>query len=70
MPSVLIRFDESTYRALNSVAEKRRRADFIRNAITRAIREEEYARMRRAYDAQPDSETEADDWSNCEEFKL
>jgi hypothetical protein len=70
MPSLLIRLDEATYRALNSVAEKRRRAEFVRGAITRAIREEEYARIRRAYEAQPDSETEADDWSNCEEFKL
>jgi hypothetical protein len=54
---------------LNAVAAKRRRAEFVRDAITRAIREEEYARMRRAYEAQPDSESEADDWSNCEEYK-
>jgi predicted transcriptional regulator len=70
MPSVLIRLDESTYRALNSVAEKRRRAEFIRGAITRAIIEAEEVRTRRAYELQPDSEAEADDWSNCEEFKL
>jgi len=69
MPSLLVRLDESTFRALNSVAEKRRRAEFVRVAITRAIREEEYARMRRAYEAQPDSESEADDWSNCEKYK-
>ncbi len=69
MPSVLIRLSDSTYRALNSVAEKRRRAEFIRSAITRAIREEEEARTRRAYELQPDSESEADDWSNCEEYK-
>jgi predicted transcriptional regulator len=68
MPSVLIRLSDSTYRALNSVAEKRRRAEFIRNAITRAILEEQYAQMRRAYELQPDSESEADDWSNCEEY--
>jgi hypothetical protein len=65
---MLIRLDEPTYRALSSVAEKRKRAEFVRKAITKAIREEEYARMRRAYIAQPDSETEADDWSNCEEY--
>lgn len=69
MPSVLIRLDESTYRALNQVAERRRRAEFIRCAIHRAIREEEAARTRRGYAAQPDSESEADDWSNCEEYK-
>jgi hypothetical protein len=68
MPSVLIRLDDSTYRALNSVAEKRRRAEFIRAAIVRAIREEEEARTRLAYALQPDSESEADDWSNCEEY--
>jgi predicted transcriptional regulator len=69
MRSVLIRLDDSTYRALNSVTEKRRRAEFIRGAITRAIGEEEEARTRRAYALQPDSDSEADDWSNCEEYK-
>lgn len=68
MPSMLIRLDETTYRALNAVAEKRKRAAFVRAAITQAIREEEYARMRQAYLLQPDSESEADDWSNCEEY--
>jgi predicted transcriptional regulator len=70
MPSVLIRLDDSIFRALNSVARKRQRAEFIRRAIVHAIREEEEARTRRAYALQPDSESEADDWSNCEEFKL
>ena len=69
MHSVLIRLDDSIFRALNSVAEKRRRAEFIRGALVRAIREEEEARTRRAYALQPDSESEADDWSNCEEYK-
>jgi hypothetical protein len=69
MPSMLIRLDETTQRALERVAKKGARAEFVRDAITRAIREEEYARMRRAYEAQPDSESEADDWSNCEEYK-
>lgn len=66
---MLVRLDETTQRALNRVAKKGARAEFIRSAITRAIREEEYARMRLAYEAQPDSESEADDWSNCEEYK-
>jgi predicted transcriptional regulator len=68
MPSLLIRLDEPTYKSLNRLAAKRQRAEFIRNAITRAIREEEEARTRRAYALQPDSESEADDWSNCEEY--
>jgi hypothetical protein len=63
MPSVLIRLNDSTYRALNSVSEKRRRAEFIRGAIVRAIREAEEARTRRAYELQPDSASEAGDWS-------
>jgi len=66
---MLVRLDETTQRALNRVAKKGARAEFIRSAITRAIREEEYARMRLAYEAQPDSESEADDWSNCEAYK-
>lgn len=69
MPSVLIRLDDPTYRALNAVAEKRRRAEFIRHAIVRAIREAEEARTRRAYALQPDSASEADDWSTSEEYK-
>jgi hypothetical protein len=69
MPSMLVRLDESTQRALNRVAKKGARAEFIRGAITRAILEEQYARIRRAYEAQPDSEAEADDWSNCEEYQ-
>jgi predicted transcriptional regulator len=69
MPSLLIRLDDSTYQALNAVAERRRRAEFVRNAIVRAIRDTEEARTRRAYELQPDSESEADDWSNCEEYK-
>jgi len=69
MPSLLVRLDETTQRALNRVAKKGARAEFIRSAITRAIREEEEARTRRAYELRPDSESEADDWSNCEEYK-
>ena len=69
MPSMLVRLDESTQRALNRVAKKGARAEFIRSAITRAILDAEEARTRRAYELQPDSESEADDWSNCEEYK-
>ena len=69
MSSILIRLDEVTQRALHRVAKKSARAEFIRGAITRAIREEDAAPTRRAYELQPDSELEADDWSNCEEYK-
>jgi predicted transcriptional regulator len=71
MKSVLIELDEPTYRALNHVAPaaKRVRAQFIRDAIRKAIREAEYERIRLAYQAYPDSEAEADDWSTAEEYK-
>ena len=71
MKSLLVQLDEPTYRALNRVAPaaKRQRAEFVRTAIRRAIRETEEARTRRAYLDQPDSESEADDWSSAEEWK-
>jgi len=70
MKSFLVQLDEPTYRALNRLAppRQRRRSRFIRDAIRRAIREAEYAAIRAAYEAQPDSEAEADDWSTAEEF--
>ena len=71
MPALLVNLDDSTYRALNQIAPaaKRRRAEFIRTAIKKAIREAEFDRIRRAYELQPDSAAEADDWSTCEEYK-
>lgn len=71
MKSVLIELDDPTYAALNHIAPaaKRLRAQFIREAIRKAIREAEYERIRQAYLAQPDSEAEADDWSTAEEYK-
>jgi len=70
MPSVLVQLDEETYRSLNKVAppNKRKRTEFIRRAIQEAIHAREFARMREAYRRQPDSATDIDDWSNCEEF--
>lgn len=72
MPSILIQLDDATFRALNHVAPaaKRRRTEFIRQAVKEAIRTQEFARMKEAYLKQPDSVADADDWSNCEEFKL
>jgi len=71
MKAILVELDDSTYMALDRVAPaaKRLRGGFIRDAIRRAILEAEYARTRQAYLAAPDSEEEADDWSNAEEYK-
>ncbi len=71
MKPLLIQLDDPTFRALNRIAPaaKRRRSEFVREAIRRAVREAEYARMRAAYERQPDSELEADDWSAAEEYR-
>jgi predicted transcriptional regulator len=71
MKSILIQLDDQTYRLLDRVAPaaKRQRAQFIRQALQKAILETEEARTRAAYLAQPDSEAEADDWSNAEEYR-
>ena len=69
MQSLLVQLDEPTYRALNRVAAKRKRAEFVRAAIRKAIRESEEARTRLAYLQQPDSEMDADHWSNAEDWK-
>ena len=69
MPALLVHLDEPTIRALEKISAKRKRSEFIRSAIKRAIRDAEYERMRRAYAEQPDSESEADDWSNAEEYR-
>jgi metal-responsive CopG/Arc/MetJ family transcriptional regulator len=71
MKSLLVQLDEPTYRALNRIAPaaKRLRAEFVRSAIRKAIRETEEERTRRAYLEHPDSEAEADDWSSAEEWK-
>ena len=71
MKSLLVQLDEPTYKALNRVAPaaKRKRAEFVRAAIRKAIRETEEQRTRQAYREQPDSETAADDWSNAEAWK-
>jgi len=71
MKSLLVQLDEPTYLALNRVAPaaKRQRAEFVRSAIRKAIRETEEERTRRAYLELPDSEAEADDWSTAEEWK-
>ena len=72
MQSILIQLDDEVYHLLNRVAPpaKRKRAQFVRNALLKALMEAEEARTRAAYQAQPDSESEADDWTTAEEFRL
>ena len=71
MKSILVQLDPATFRALSQVAppSSRRRSEFIRAAIRKAVLAEEYARMRKAYEIAPDSESEADTWANPEEFE-
>ena len=71
MMSLLIQIDEPTLRALNRIAPaaKRQRAEFVRAAIRKAIRETEEERTRLAYLRNPDTDTKSDDWSNAEQWK-
>jgi metal-responsive CopG/Arc/MetJ family transcriptional regulator len=71
MKPLLIQLDERTLVALNRVAapEKRKRSEFVRQAIRRAVRQAEYRAMREAYRKRPDSRQNADDWSTPEEFR-
>jgi predicted transcriptional regulator len=71
MKSILIQVDDQIAKGLDRVAPaaKRQRAEFIRRALLRAIVEAEEERTRQAYLRKPDSEEEADNWSNAEAFK-
>ena len=71
MKSILIQLDDATYRLLDRMAPaaKRQRAQFLRRALLKAVMEAEEARTRAAYQARPDSEAEADDWSTAEEYR-
>ena len=71
MKPLLVQLDEQTLAALNRLAapDKRKRSEFIRQAIRKAIRQAEYKAMREAYRKQPDSAADADDWSTAEEYK-
>jgi predicted transcriptional regulator len=71
MPSILIQLDDATFKALNQVAPaaKRKRTEFVRQAVREAIRKAEFSRIREAYIRQPDSAADADDWSTSESFK-
>jgi metal-responsive CopG/Arc/MetJ family transcriptional regulator len=71
MKPLLIQLDEQTLVALNRVAApgKRKRSEFVRQAIRKAIRQAEFLAMRDAYARYPDSAQDADDWSTPEEFR-
>lgn len=71
MPQVLIHFDESTLKAIDRIAPaaKRKRTDFIRQAVKDAIFRQETDRMREAYRLQPDSVEDSDAWELPEEWK-
>jgi predicted transcriptional regulator len=71
MKSFLVQLDDDLYIALNRVAppSSRKRAQFVRNALLKALMEAQEAKTRAAYHDAPDSEAEADDWSTAEEFR-
>jgi predicted transcriptional regulator len=71
MSQVLIQFDDATLKAIDRIAPaaKRKRADFIRQAVKDAIFRFETERMREAYRRQPDSVETSDTWALPEEWK-
>ena len=71
MSQVLIRFDEATLKAIDRIAQaaKRKRADFIRQAVKDAIFRQETERMREAYLLHPDSVEGSETWELPEEWK-
>jgi hypothetical protein len=70
MSQVLIQFDEATLKAIDRIAPaaKRKRADFIRQAVKDAIFRFETEKMREAYRLQPDSAEGSDSWDLPEEW--
>jgi hypothetical protein len=70
MSQILVHFDEATLRAIDRIAPaaKRKRADFIRQAVKDAIFRKEAERMREAYRLQPDSAEGAEAWELPEEW--
>ena len=71
MSQVLIHFDEATLKAIDRIAPaaKRKRADFIRQAVKDAIFQRETERMREAYRLKPDSIDGSEAWELPEEWK-
>jgi Arc/MetJ-type ribon-helix-helix transcriptional regulator len=62
MQQVIVELDEATVRRLNKVAppRQRKRSEFIREAIRRALNERLEREMERAYRAQPQDPAEVD----------
>jgi metal-responsive CopG/Arc/MetJ family transcriptional regulator len=71
MSQVLIHFDEAMLKAIDRIAPaaKRKRADFIRQAVKDAIFRQETEQMREAYRLQPDSVEGSETWELSEEWK-
>ena len=71
MSQVIIHFDEATLKAIDRIAPaaKRKRADFIRQAVKDAIFRRETERMREAYRLQPESLEDSGTWELPEEWK-
>ncbi len=70
MSQILIHFDDETLKAIDRIAPaaKRKRADFIRQAVKDAIFRTETERMREAYQLQPDSADGSEIWDLPEEW--
>jgi metal-responsive CopG/Arc/MetJ family transcriptional regulator len=70
MPNVLIQFEQATLKAIDRIApaKKRKRADFIRNAVKDAIFRHDQERMQEAYRLRPDSGQDAGSWDLPEEW--
>jgi predicted transcriptional regulator len=70
MPSISIQLDGATLQSLDKIAlaTKRKRAEFISQAVKEAIRKREYEQIREAYLRRPDSATEADGWLSAEDL--
>ena len=71
MPQVLVYFDDATLEAIDRIAPaaKRKRAEFVRQAVKDAIFRKETERMREAYRLQPDSVEGSETWELPEEWK-
>jgi metal-responsive CopG/Arc/MetJ family transcriptional regulator len=71
MQKVLIQFEDATLEAIDRIAPaaKRKRADFIRNAVKDAIFRHSQERMQEAYRLHPDSAQDAGSWDLPEEWK-
>jgi metal-responsive CopG/Arc/MetJ family transcriptional regulator len=70
MSQILIHFDDETLKAIDRIAPaaKRKRADFIRQAVKDALFRNETERMRQAYLLQPDSAEGSEVWELPEQW--